>query len=349
MRKILKIFFFVLLLIPMTASAELEIHFIDVGQGDAILIRCDEETMLIDGGPSNQSETVYNYLRNHNVQRLECVLATHPHEDHIGGISAALNAVPVDLLLTPVLSYSNSKPFDSMMKYADRQGTVVSVPQTGDTIALGEAKITVLHTWPEAWTENDMSVVVYLQYRSFSAILTGDAESMSEYMILDAWPGLQATLLKVGHHGSQTSTTDEFVRTVRPKYAVISCGRQNEYGHPHQQVLNTLKKYEAEVYRTDLQGTIVFQVNENSEITIATERSIKEENKVYLSPEGPVSRSITTEAGELHYVINERTRKFHLDTCPSAGKISKKNRKEYTCTREELIMNGYTPCGECKP
>ena len=185
-------------------------------------------------------------------------MATHPHEDHIGGLSAVLNAVPADVVLSPVAEWDGS-PFFYMKKYADRQGAPVTVPYEGDVFDLGGASVTILHCWPEAWDVNDMSIVLRIDYGETSFLFTGDAEYTSEYMMIDSGAPLRADVLKVGHHGSDTSSTREFLECVSPRYAVISCKAGNQYGHPHASVLDRLRSVGAEVLRTDISGTVILR------------------------------------------------------------------------------------------
>ena len=185
----------------------------------------------------------------------------HPHLDHVYGLSSVLNAAPVDLLLTPVMKW-DSKAFDSMLKYAEAQGTPISVPQDGDTLQLGGATITILHCWPEAidyGRTNDSSIVTRIDYGKTSFIITGDAEDWSEYMMIDSGYDLKADVLRVSHHGSSTGSTVQFLKAVQPEYAVISVAKDNGYGHPHAEVLERLNEIGAKVLRTDELGTIVFQ------------------------------------------------------------------------------------------
>jgi competence protein ComEC len=177
------------------------------------------------------------------------------------GLSSVLNAAPVDLILSPVLKW-DSKAFEFMLKYAEKQGTPISVPQEGDTLQLGEATVTILHCWPEAvdyGRTNDSSIVVKIDYGKTSFIITGDAEDWSEYMMIDAGVNLKADVLRIAHHGSNTASTREFLQAVQPRYAVISVGKDNGYGHPHQEVLNRLEEIESQVLRTDQLGTIIMQ------------------------------------------------------------------------------------------
>ena len=254
------------LFLPVSALADLQVHFLDVGQGDCTIVLCDGEAMVIDGGPASASRFVYSYVRKTlKLQHIDYVISTHPHLDHVYGLSSVLNAAPVDLILTPVLEW-DSKAFNSMLKYAEAQGTPLSVPQEGDTLKLGGATVTILHCWPEALEygrTNDSSIVTRIDYGDTSFIITGDAEDWSEYMMIDAGCDLKANVLRVSHHGSSTGSTMEFLQAVQPEYAVISVGKDNGYGHPHTEVLERLNEIGAKVLRTDELGTIVFQSDGN--------------------------------------------------------------------------------------
>lgn len=251
-----------------TCSCEMDVHFLDVGQGDAAIIVCDGESMIIDGGPPPASQYIYWYISEKlGIPEMKYMIATHPHEDHIGGLSAALNAAVIDVILTPVLEW-DTRQFSSMIKYADMQGTPVIIPEEGDIYQLGGATVTILSCWPDAWDTNCMSIVCRIDYDNVSFLFTGDAEDMLEYMMIDSGYDLTADVLKVGHHGSSTSSTEEFLQAVHPKYAVISCGIDNQYGHPRPEVLERLNA--AEIYRTDQDGTIIMRSDGNT-ITIETE------------------------------------------------------------------------------
>ena len=266
MKKVMAILLLFLFL-PVSALADLQVHFLDVGQGDCTIVICDGEAMVIDGGPASASRFVYSYVRKTlKLQHIDYVISTHPHLDHVYGLSSVLNAAPVDLILTPVLEW-DSKAFNSMLKYAEAQGTPLSVPQEGDTLKLGGATITILHCWPEALEygrTNDSSIVTRIDYGETSFIITGDAEDWSEYMMIDAGYALKANVLRVSHHGSSTGSTMEFLQAVQPEYAVISVGKDNGYGHPHTEVLERLNEIGAKVLRTDELGTIVFQSDGNT-------------------------------------------------------------------------------------
>ena len=262
------LFAFLFLCAPFSGTAELEVHFLNVGQGDCTIVLCDGEAMVIDGGPPGTSDYVYSYIRNTlELAEVQTVVSTHPHLDHVGGLPAVLNAAPAETILTPVLDW-DSKAFRRMMEYADLSGAQVEVPSEGEYFPLGGATVTVLHCWPEAMSltepdgkrysrTNDTSIVVRIDYGDTSFIVTGDAEDYSEYMMIDSGMDLKADVLRVGHHGSRYSTTGEFLRAVQPAYAVISVARDNSYGHPHPETLERLEKAGARVLRTDELGTVV--------------------------------------------------------------------------------------------
>ena len=269
-------FILALLLLPAIALADLEVHFLDVGQGDCAVILCDGETMIIDGGPYGASGKVYSYVRKTlNLRHVDYLVSTHPHVDHVYGLSTVLNAAQVDLVLSPVLQW-DSRSFNAMLKYAKKQDAPVTVPEEGDTLKLGNAVVTILHCWPEAIRENrtnDSSVVLRIDYGNTSFLFTGDAEDWSEYMMIDRGAPLKANVLKVSHHGSATASTLEFLKAVSPEYAVISVGADNEHGHPHGIVLSRLESLRCTVLRTDRLGTVVMR-SDGESIRIREEKNV---------------------------------------------------------------------------
>ena len=247
------------LLLPASALADLEVRFLDVGQGDCAVVLCDGEAMVIDGGPKDAADFVYSYIRNTlGLKHIDYVVSTHPHADHVSGLAAVLNAAPADLLLPPTLNW-DSRAFSRMMEYARKAGTPAEIPGDGDTLRLGGATVTVLLCWPEAIKEgytNDSSIVLRVDYEKTSFLFMGDAEEYAEIMLEQSGMNLKADVLKVGHHGSCYSTGDFFLRKVQPAYAVISVGKDNGYGHPHRSLLDRLAKAGAKILRTDELGTI---------------------------------------------------------------------------------------------
>lgn len=249
---------------PIASADNLTIHFLDVGQADSAIIICDGNTLMIDGGNSADSSLIFSYLRNTlKIDHIEYMIATHPHEDHIGGLAGALNACTVGTLYSPVTEY-DSRPFQSLKKYADKQGVPISIPSVGDSFSLGGATVQFVSPAKDYSDINDLSLVARITYGNTSFLFTGDAQTDAEHDMVDALFDLESTLLKVGHHGSDTSSTYVFLRDIMPKYAVISVGSENTYGHPTEAVLSRLSDAGATIFRTDLHGTIICSSDGNT-------------------------------------------------------------------------------------
>ena len=247
----------------------IEVHFIDVGQADSAFVRCGEETMLIDGGNVADSSLVVSYLQQQNVETLNYIVCTHAHEDHVGGLSGALNAFSVQHVLCSTTDY-DSKAFQNFKKYTQEQGLSIEVPQPGDQFSLGDAQVTILGPVEDYGETNNMSIVLRIDFGQTSFLFTGDMESDAERDLVDSGADLSATLLKVGHHGSDTSSSYVFLREVMPRYAVISVGKNNSYGHPGSETLSRLRDVGAEVFRTDESGHVI-AVSDGQDISITTE------------------------------------------------------------------------------
>lgn len=259
MRRILIIFLIVVLLMLPGGSAEedlLHIYYVDVGQADSTIITCDDDVLMIDGGNAADSQLIFSILRNTlHIEHINCMIATHPHEDHVGGLAAALNACSVESLLTPVLEY-DTKAFHSMMKYAGKQGVNIVVPSVGDYFMIGSARVDILGPLRFYENSNDNSIVCRIAHGENTFLFGGDAEWTSERDLVDSGVDLSADVLKVNHHGSDTSSSYVFLRAVMPEYAVISVGKDNSYDHPSEAVLSRLQDVGAEVFRTDELGSI---------------------------------------------------------------------------------------------
>lgn len=330
------------------AESNLTIHFLDVGQGAAAIIQCDGEVMMFDGGSAGNSSFIYSYLQNTlGLEHIDVMVASHPHEDHIGGLSGALNACSVGTIYSPVTEY-DSKQFSSLLKYAGKQGLSLTVPAVGDTFTVGSATATFLSPAKAYANTNDLSLVVRIVYGDTSFLFTGDAEWDAEHDMVDAGHELSSTLLSVGHHGSNTSSSYVFLREVMPEYAVISVGKDNSYGHPSEDTLSRLRDVGALVYRTDLQGTITCVSNGHT-LSFETEKNVTADGldrSMLIASAGPMS---TFNHGKQEYVLNTRSKKIHLPDCASVDKMKEKNKAYSSETIEELESQGYTPCWNCRP
>jgi len=330
-------------------SSTFEIHFLDVGQADAALVLCDDEAMLIDGGNSEDSSLVYSYLKNHGIDHLEYIICTHPHEDHVGGLPGALNYATVGTAYCSMNAY-DSKAFSSFERYLENQGKSIEIPEVGDTFSLGSSMVSILGPVSYYSETNNMSIVLRIAYGNTSFLFAGDAEIDSEQDILNAGTALNSTLLKVGHHGSDTSTSYRWLREIAPEYAVISVGKGNSYGHPTEQTLSRLEDAEVTLFRTDLQGHIIC-TSDGETLSFTVERNSNADT-VYIEPPETVpteTRTTASEPSQTTYVLNTNSKKFHYRHCSSVDQMSAKNRKDVTLTRDEIVAMGYAPCGRCCP
>jgi len=316
------------------STAPFAVHFLDVGNADAAIVTCAGQTLLIDGGNVEDSSLLVAYLKKLNIDRLDYVVCTHPHEDHAGGLAGPLNVYKAGKVFATAASY-DSVPYKNFLKAVAKQGLEITVPHPGDSFNLGNS--TVQFMGPVILNHDDLnesSLVLRIVFGETSFLFTGDAGYESEHAMLEAGYELSSTVLKVGHHGSDSSTSYVFLREVSPTYAVISVGADNPYGHPSEKVLSRLRDAETTVYRTDLQGDVI-ALSDGHKVTFRTGKntSIKT-NPTEKQPENGT------------YIGNINSKVFHLPTCTNLP--SEKNRI-YFASRREAVEAGYTPCGNCKP
>ena len=315
---------------PPASGEELTVHYLDVGQADCIFLECGGEYMLIDGGNREDGQMVVSYLQQQGIEALDVVVCTHAHEDHVGGLPSVLAVYPTERVLSPTRTYS-SKVFDKFLYYADQQRLTVEIPQPGDAFTLGSAQVTVLGPVKSYAETNDTSIVLRLEFGETSFLFTGDMEVAAENDMLDYWGSRwqPSDVLKVGHHGSETSTGYRFLYEVSPKYAIVSVGEGNTYGHPDKEPMSRLHDADVTTFRTDRLGTVI-AVSDGKDITITWE-----------------NQSANPEDGEFAdtlYIGNKNSKKFHISGCASLP--SGENRVEFQ-TYDEAIKAGYTPCGNC--
>jgi competence protein ComEC len=251
-------------------NSSFEVHYIDVGQGDSELVICDGHAMLIDGGDVDASSLMYTYLKNLGIDKLDCVVCTHPHEDHVGGLSGALSYATADTVYCSYTEY-DSKAFSNFIKTLEKQGLSITVPSDGDSFYLGSALVQVFGPLDEYEEVNDNSIVLKITYGKTSFLFMGDAMESSENDIMDSGYDINCTVLKVAHHGSETSTSYRFLYLSEPKYAVISCGKDNSYNHPNEEVLSRLADADVTVYRTDKNGTVICK-SDGENLSFTTEK-----------------------------------------------------------------------------
>ena len=255
-----------------TAQAgTLTVTWLDVGQGDAAVIQCGGQSMLIDGGKPEKSSYIHAWMQQHGLSYLDVIVATHVDADHIGGLSGALNYASVGTAYCPETT-GTTETFQSFVKYLAQRGKQITVPTAGETFALGGAQIQILGPLHRAEDSNDNSIVLKVSFGATSFLFTGDAERAEEQDLLNAGVNLQSTVLKVGHHGSDTSTSYPFLRAVAPQYAVISVGAGNSYGHPTEAVLSRLRDAGVTTFRTDMQGEIT-AVSDGQTINFSTAKN----------------------------------------------------------------------------
>ena len=309
----------------------LTIQFLDVGQADCALLECDGQFMLIDGGNRDDSQLVVSFLEQQGVEELEAVVCTHAHEDHVGGLPAVLAVYPTKAVYAPTKTYT-SNIFDKFLYYTDQQGLEITIPTPGDKIPLGQAEVTVLGPVKSYAETNNTSIVLQVTYGETTFLFTGDMETEAENDMLDYWGesfDWHSDVLKVGHHGSNTSTGYRFLNAVSPAYGVISVGKGNDYGHPHAEPMSRLRQAGVTILRTDELGAIQ-AVSDGREVAFTwANQSAAPEN---------------AEAAEQTFIGNKNSKKFHTPDCKNLP--AEKNAVPFS-SYQEAIDAGYSPCGSC--
>lgn len=248
------------------------VHYIDVGQGDSILIQVNNKNLLIDSGPSSNKKDLLDYLENLNIKKLDYIIATHPHEDHIGNMDTIIKRYNIGSFYSPkVITSSNT--FESMISALVDKNLKINVLKKGvKGIDLGKnVEIQIFSPLEDISSDNlnDYSPIIKITFVNNSFLFTGDAEVSTESMVLSENNNLNCDILKVGHHGSSTSTSSNFLASVNPSVAIIPVGKNNSYGHPTPEILSLLNSYNIRTFRTDINGTII-AISDGKNINIST-------------------------------------------------------------------------------
>lgn len=320
-------------------NSKISITMLDVGQGLSILVESNGEYMLYDGGDRGTSSYVVSYLDKHGVDHLDYMIASHYDSDHLAGLVGVLETTSVDTIINPDFE-ATTKIYDSYVSKRDASGADVIYPSIGDTYDIGYSTFTILAPARDYGDANEISVAIKIECGDFSCVITGDAEGESEADMVASGIDLNCDLYVVGHHGSSSSSAEAFVKAMSPDYGFISCGADNDYGHPTDKTLNTLNKYGVQYYRSDIDGevTCVSDGKDYAFTKSLTQKSV-----------GDVDGETEANSATASYILNTNSLKFHYPDCSSAAKISEKNKEVFDGSREELIKSGYEPCGYCDP
>ena len=235
-------------------NKDFSIHFIDIGEGDSMIISSNNEYILIDTGKYEYKDKLLKYINNLGIKEFKYVIGTHAHEDHIGTMPTIIRNYKVDRFLMPSCEVNNTS-YTLTRKELDKRNISYEIPSINDEYTLNDTKLKVISISDKCDELNDTSIVLKVTYKSNSFLLTGDATKNVELNILDK--DIKSDLLKVSHHGSNHSSSAQFLNKVKPVYAIISTGENNDYHHPHNITLQKLDKINTKVYRTDLNGNII--------------------------------------------------------------------------------------------
>jgi competence protein ComEC len=340
----------------------LKVHFITVGQGDSILIQTPEgNTMLIDGGTQSSAASLVSYIKNQGITKINILVATHPHEDHIGGLISILNNFGVDNIIDSGVSHTTQTYKNYLSTIQSKNINFVNW-SLGQVFKIGDGiEFKILGPITKSSSDlNNSSIVIRLTYSNTSFLFAGDAQASEEGQIISSGENLKSDVLKVGHHGSSSSSSIAFMKAVSPAISVISCGAGNSYGHPHSITLKNLTSIGSAIYRTDLTGSIVIRSDGNVVNVITgspytyTETKTTETQQVTETTQTsetspPETTTVTTQPQQSGaYVGSIKSDVFHKPDCRYVKKILPENMIWFS-SREDALSKGYKPCKVCNP
>lgn len=359
-RRVLRLACLAALIIVLSGTAlaadELVVHFLDVGQGDSELLQFAGKSILIDAGTQDMGPRVASYLRDHGVTRLDLVVATHPHEDHIGGLLTILREFPVGEVLDSGQVHTTST-FEALLNLIDQKNIPYTAAERGQTINLDpRLRIEVLSPPARSLGDlNENSVVLKVTYGAVSFLFMGDAGVAAEGDILQSSHNLDSDILKVGHHGSSSASGIDFLQRVSPEVSVIEVGAGNDYGHPSQRTLSNLQLVGSKIYRTDLNGNIVV-TTDGQRYTVTVQKPAAETPGTgtkgivvpFPSQLSPYLGGQTGAQNTCMYVGSIKSNKYHYPSCEWAQKIKPSNLICFS-SPEDARAHGYVPCKVCNP
>lgn len=324
--------------VPLTGDELVKVTFIDVGQGDSSFIELPNgECILIDAAEREDCYRVLSFIKNSGYKRIDHLIVTHPHSDHMGGMVKVIEEFEIgSIYMTNAVN--NTSSFEELLDAIERKSIPLKQSKKGIKITSGENfEAMFLSPVSEEYDNlNDYSSVVKLTYKSKSFLFMGDAEKLAEKELGDE---VACDVVKIGHHGSNTSSCSEFVKKTGADYGVISVGETNKYGHPHSEIVDRWLVNGTVILRTDEKGNITF-ITDGNGLTIKTAKG-----EVPATPTVPG----TSDATEVLWILNINTKKVHDESCSTAANMKEENKEYSSKTLDELIKEGYTLCGICNP
>ena len=327
---------------------DLKAYFIDVGQGDCAFIELPTgETMLIDAGNAGNGTDIVNFIKGKQYSDINYVVATHPHADHIGGMAEVLSSFEIGKMYMPKKAH-NTKVYDELLDTIENENIALYTAKAGVNISTnGRVTIDLIAPVSDSYSNlNNYSAVVKITYGDTVFLFMGDAENEVEREILNNDVNVDADVLKVGHHGSHSSSSQSFISAVSPNAAVISAGSGNQYGHPHDETLALLNKADIDIYRTDEVGTICITADSHKKITVDKKASTVKENAPPVAVPSVQQQETTKSSGGSGDVIVYTTR---TGECYHRGSCSSLSKSQFETTVAQAQADNYRPCKRCKP